>query len=454
MGGLFVVQCSDMIEGLKILSKGILAPVLFFVAVVVVYFIFSQVGIDLSLTISFLIALSPIWLPLLLMRLTYEKWVYYVHLKFLMFSGRVTLRINLPQNVFKSPEAMESVFTQIHNISSPDNLMHSYIDGRHPLTYSFELVSTGGEVKFYINVPRKKIKNAIEAQLYAQYPGIEVVEEAHDYTDEIVWDPKRYEIFSFHIVKKEDQALPIKTYIDFNLDKMPKEEEKYDPISAIIEALSLVKPHERVWIQVLATPHAKKNYKNGHFFSEKPSWEKGVQEKIDSIMKRDTRVTVEGGEKQQMLTIGERERIAAMERNVGKYAYEVGIRFMYITETGKFDADIFTPVLRSFSQFDMLNRNGLGVKWRTDFDYPQISDPSGARRTRYKKNELMDYKFREYKTRDRKNHADDAKVMSAEELATIYHIPSGSIVTPSLPRIMSTRKEAPSNLPTGIATGI
>lgn len=431
-----------------------MAPVIFFLGILIIYSVFSLVGINLALAISFLIALSPIWLPLVLMRLTYEKWVYYTHLKFLLFSGRVTLRINLPQNVFKSPEAMESVFTQIHNISSPDNLMHTYIDGRHPLTYSFELVSVGGEVRFYINIPRKKIKNAIEAQLYAQYPGIEVVEEQHDYADEIVWDPSRYEIFSFHIAKKEDQALPIKTYIDFNLDKMPKEEEKYDPISAIVEALSLTKPHERVWIQILATPHAKRDYKNGHFFSPRPTWQKGVQDKIDSIMKRDARVVVEGGEKQQMLTIGERERIAAMERNVGKYAYEVGIRFMYITEVGKFDADIFTPVLRSFAQFDMLNRNGLGVRWRTDFNYNFISDRTGRRRERYKKNELIDYKFREYKTRDRKTHADDAKVMSVEELATIYHIPSGTVVTPSLPRIMSTRKEAPANLPTGINTGI
>ena len=431
-----------------------MAPLIFFLGILIIYSVFSLVGIDLALAISFLIALSPIWLPLVLMRLTYEKWVYYTHLKFLLFSGRVTLRINLPQNVFKSPEAMESVFTQIHNISSPDNLMHTYIDGRHPLTYSFELVSVGGEVRFYINIPRKKIKNAIEAQLYAQYPGIEVVEEQHDYADEIVWDPSRYEIFSFHIAKKEDQALPIKTYIDFNLDKMPKEEEKYDPISAIVEALSLTKPHERVWIQILATPHAKRDYKNGHFFSSRPTWQKGVQDKIDSIMKRDARVVVEGGEKQQMLTIGERERIAAMERNVGKYAYEVGIRFMYITEVGKFDADIFTPVLRSFAQFDMLNRNGLGVRWRTDFNYNFISDRTGRRRERYKKNELIDYKFREYKTRDRKTYADDAKVMSVEELATIYHIPSGTVVTPSLPRIMSTRKEAPSNLPTGINTGI
>ena len=133
----FVVQCSDMIEGIKTLFKGILAPAIFFLGVLIVYFIFSLMGINLALAISFIIALSPIWLPLVLVRLTYEKWVYYVHLKFLLSSGRVTLRINLPQNVFKSPEAMESVFTQIHNISSPDNLMHTYIDGRHPLTYSF-----------------------------------------------------------------------------------------------------------------------------------------------------------------------------------------------------------------------------------------------------------------------------------------------------------------------------
>jgi hypothetical protein len=444
-----------MSDTLKVTLKGILNPILFVLGVFVVYEIFSSItGINLSLPISFIIALSPIWLPVVLLYLAYEKWVYYVHLKFVVTNGRFTLRINLPQNVTKSPEAMESVFTQIYNISTPDNLMHMYLDGRHPLTYSFELVSIGGEVRFYINVPSKKIKNALEAQLYAQYPGIEIVEEALDYTDEIVYDPNRYEIFSFHLTKKSDQAYPIKTYIDFNLDKMPKEEEKYDPLSAMIEALSIVKPHERVWVQILATPHAKRDYKNGHLFNSKPSWEKGVQSVIDSIMKRDTRTELDPDEKKQMLTVGERERIAAMERNVGKYAYDTGIRFMYIAEKGKFSADIFTPVLRSFTQFDMLNRNAIGVRWRTDFDYNFISDPSGQRKERYKRNELLDYKLREYKTRDRKKKLDEAKVMSVEELATMFHIPSGSIITPSLPRILSTRKEAPSNLPTGISTGI
>lgn len=445
-----------MIEVVQKVFKAVLGPVLFVLALFVVYKIFSSItgGLNLALPISFLLALSPIWLPAVLFYLAYEKWVYYVHLKFVLSNGRSTIRIHLPQNVFKSPEAMESVLAQIYNLSTPDNLMHMYLDGRHPLTYSCEIVSIGGEVRFYMNVPTKKIKNTLEAQLYAQYPGVEVVEEPHDYTDEIVWDPDRFEVFSFHIGKKSDQALPIKTYIDFNLDKMPKEEEKYDPMSALVEALSTIKPHERIWIQILITPHTKKDYKNGHLFNAKPTWEKGVQDSINAIMKRDGRIELDPEEKKQMLTVGERERIAAMERNVGKYAYDTGIRFIYIAEKGKFNPDIFTPILRSLTQFDMLNRGALGVRWRTDFNYPMVSDPSGVRRERYKRNELMDYKLREYKARDRVDHADDTKVMSVEELATIFHLPSGTIITPSLPRITSTRKEAPSNLPTGINVGI
>ena len=70
-----------------------------------------------------------------------------------------------------------------------------------------------------------------------------------------------------------------------------------------------------------------------------------------------------------------------------------------------------------------------------------------------KRVELIEYKLREYSTRDKRTRLDSPKVMSVEELSTIFHIPGSSVVTPSLPRITSTRKEAPSNLPTGIVVG-
>jgi len=41
------------------------------------------------------------------------------------------------------------------------------------------------------------------------------------------------------------------------------------------------------------------------------------------------------------------------------------------------------------------------------------------------------------------------QIMSVEELATVFHVPSSTVMTPGLSRIPSTRKEAPPNLPTG-----
>ncbi len=439
----------------KAFFGSIAGPLLLVLGFLVFAYILNILNVDAGPIFSVMVSLTPIWLPIGLFYITFDRWMYYIQNKFAANQGRSTLRINLPQEVFKSPEAMEMVLAQIHNVNSPDNLLQTYIDGKHPLTYSFELVSIGGEVRFYMNVPTKKTKNALEAQLYAQYPGIEVIEEDLDYTDEIRWDPDKYEYMSFHMGKKEDEVLPIKTYIDFGLDKMPKEEEKVEPMAPMLEQLGKLKPHERLWIQILAVPHVKKVFKNGNLI-EQPTWDKKGIAKINEMLKRDVRPDPDSEtfERAPMLTMGERDVIAAIERNISKYAYEVGIRWTYITEKGKFDGDVISPMIRSFSNFDIIGRNGIGVRWRTDFDYNWLSDRSGAKKKRLKKSELAYHKSRYYYHRDRKSGVDATKVMSVEELATMFHIPGSTVLTPSLARITSARKEAPSNLPTGLSTPI
>jgi len=104
------------------------------------------------------------------------------------------------------------------------------------------------------------------------------------------------------------------------------------------------------------------------------------------------------------------------------------------------------PMLKSFSQYDILNRNGLGVRYKTEIDYAMFRDYSGGKQKGMKRAELEAYKLRSYGP---DGDADIAKVMSVEELATIYHIPGSSVLTPGLSRISSTRRNAPSNLPTG-----
>ncbi len=440
---------------LKVIGGGLAGPLFLLLGVFIMFKMLTLMHVNFQPIVAVMVALTPIWLPYTVFYILYEKWFYYARLKFALNQGRTTLRIHLPQEVFKSPEAMEGVLAQIHNVNTPDNLMQSWIDGKYPLVFSLELVSLGGEVRFYVNVPTKKTKNAVEAQLYAHYPGIEVTEEQHDYTDEIIWDPDRYEYMSFHMGKKDADVMPIKTYIDLGMDKLPKEEEKFEPMAAMLEQLSKAAPHERIWVQFLCVPHMKKNFKNGHL-SETATWEKTAKAKVDEMLKRDKRVSSdpdEAFERAPMLTTSERDTIAAIERNVSKYAYEMAIRWMYITEKGKFNGDFISPMLRSFAQYDVIGRNGIGVRWRTDFDYNWLSDRSGSKKLRLKKRELADHKNRvlnlDYKHTVGGKPIDAPKVFSVEELATMFHIPGSSIITPSLPRIMSTRKEAPANLPTG-----
>lgn len=443
-----VVQYSHMGDLFKTLFGAIAGPLFLVVGFAMMFYVFTLLDVDLTPILSVLIALSPIWLPVVFFYILFEQWTDFAKEKFKYENGRTTLRIRLPQEVLKSPEAMESVFAQIHNPNGPDNLWQAYVDGKHPLISSFELASIGGEVRFYANVPTKKIKNALEAQLYAQYPGIEVTEELIDYAAEVKWDPEQWEIMSFHLVKKDDEVLPIKTYIDYGLDKQPKEELKFEPMAPLIEHLGKAKRHERVWVQILCKPHAKAEFKSGSL-QKKGTWEKKVAAKIDEMMGRDgnKRAAGEESEDRPMLTPVERDTISAMQRNAGKYAYEVGIRAMYIAEAGKFDGEMIGPLLKSFAQYDIIGRNGIGVRWRTDFDYNWFSDRSGVKKLNLKKKELEAYKARTYSAGDKKNKVDDTKVMSVEELATIYHIPGTSVVTPNLSRVESTRKEAPANLP-------
>ena len=436
-----------MKETSKSMVVGIATPLFLFLGIGVMYFVFSYLNVDLKPILTVVIALTPIWLPLTLFYVTFEMWQWGMNEKFKYKSGRTTLRIKLPQEVLKSPEAMESVFNQIHNPSRPDNYMQTYFEGRHPLIYSFELVSIGGEVRFYINAPTKKGKNVVEAQLYAQYPGIEIIEEPIDYTAEVVYNEKEWDMISFHLTKKEDDVYPIKTYIDFGMDKLPKEELKFEPMSPLIEHLGKCKPNERIWVQMLCSAHAPKNLLRGNL-KEEPTWEKRAAEVIDKIMKRDKEhLGVEETENRPTLTLSERDTVAAIERNTSKYAYDMVIRATYLAKVGHFDAEMISPLLRSFAQYDVIGRNSIGTKWRTDFDYNFFSDFSGQRKRNMRKTELEYYKHRFYLPGDKKSRSDKMRLFSSEELATIYHIPGTSVLTPNLSRIESTRKEAPPNLP-------
>lgn len=413
------------------------------VGIIAIFFIVETVGVSESKMITFIFALSPIWLPYVTFHLFFEKWMEMVGKKFTIKSGRAVLEIKLPPDVFKSPEAMEFVFTQIYNAATPDNVMETYLDGKRPLPYTFELVSRGGDVHFYATVPLKNIEG-FNDNMYAQYPGVEVVRQSVDYTAELPSDLKGWSFMSFWFNKKEDEEYPIKTYIDFGMDKLPKEEFKVDPMTPMLEMLAGIKPNQQLWIQFICVAHRKKNFTNGQLHAE-GTWEKRVMAKVDEMMGRDKdkKGSIEL-EDMVRLSKGERDALDAMERNAGKYAYEFACRVCYISnKEWDYDGGLFSRMIRSFAMTESKNkgRNGLGVRWRTDFDYKLFSDPFGKRIPAMKKEELEFYKKRKF--------LGELKIMSAEEMATIFHLPGKVALTPTLNRVPSTRGEAPGNLPTG-----
>ncbi len=418
--------------------------ILVVVGIFLVFLTINYLGITETKAITFMFYTAPLWLPYITFWILYDKWMESVGHKFNYENGRSFLEIILPPLVTKSPEAMEFVLTQIHNTASPDNLMQTYLDGKRPLPYTLELVSRGGDVHFYATVPSKFVRT-LKDNLYAQYPGVEVVEQKLDYTAEVPADLKGWTCMTFHMQKKEDDVLPIRTYIDFKMDQMPKEEEKVDPMTPMLEVISSIPPGHQVWIQILMVAHRKKTFKHGQLKAE-PEWTKAAAQKINDIMQRDpkTRIGLPEMDGAPRLTQGERDTVVAIERNTSKYAFETGIRWCYIVDESitKFDGTIIPRVIRSFAATESRTQNGIGVAWRTDLNYKLFADPFGKKLPAMKKDALKYYKKRSM-------YPMNAKVFSAEEIATIYHLPGLVAVTPTLNRVTSTRAEAPSNLPTG-----
>jgi len=431
-------------------------PVIAGIAFILIITGFVVFGVSAGNVFAVFIALIPVWLPIVLFLLFFKKWMDTVGPIFSLGQGRTTLRIRLPQEVMKSPEAMEFVIAQIHNTANPDNLMQTYLQGKRPVPFSFEIASIGGEVRFYVNVPTKKTKDAFEANMYAQYPNVEIVEEAVDYAAEIPldYDKLGYELFAVHMGKKKDGHMPIKTYIDYGLDRMPKEEEKVDPMTPMLEVMGSIKPHERLFVQILAISFRRSSFQNGQLqIGEGPNWSDASKKAINDMMNRDAKTktplgfkgTDEGGQ-MAMLTTGERDAIATLERHSSKYAYNTAIRWIYVNQKGGFNGDLINPVIRMFSQFDG-GMNGIGVRWRTDFDYKDFFPGKKKKQLiALKKQELKEYRRRVYFP---KSGGDDYKIFTAEELATMFHLPGSVALTPTLDRVPSKRGEAPSNLPTG-----
>ncbi len=388
-------------------------------------------------TFNAILLLSTFFIPIILGYMFWHLWLQYVRTHFLLAQEHILLEFKLPREITKSPAAMEIFLSTLYQTGSESTWFDRYWKGGMRPWFSLELVSIEGQVKFFIWT-RKGLKKTIETQLYSQYPDIEVAE-VPDYTEGISFEPGVNDIFGCYFVKDKESFYPIKTYIDFGLDKDPKEEVKIDPITPVLEFLGSIGEGEQVWFQIMVRAHKKESIDPTS--KEKVDWRHFAKEEINLKMKRNKGE----GESGDRLTKGEKNAIEAVERSIAKLPFDVGIRAIYIADKDKANKDNIPGLRGAFRQYGAVDLNNIKPDGSTSFDYPW-QDFMDIRLNEKKRKILSGYKNRAY---FRPAYPNDAKysIFSVEELATIFHFPGKVAHTPTMSRISSKKGEAPSNLP-------
>lgn len=402
-----------------------------------------------------LIFLSPLWLPVLLGKNAWARWMDYRQFDYNTSQEHTLLELRIPREMLKTPLAMETILSNIHINPGQGTWYKKYILGRTRPWWSLELAALNGRVHFFIRV-RTPLRHYIETYFYAQYPGIEVIE-ATDYTRLVDPSQPPYKMCAYEYMKKKPDPYPIRTYVDFGLDKMPvaEPEEATDPLGQIIEFLGSFSPHEQVWLHIMIrfTKGEKQNKKNAQ---GKPyTWRDEAKEIIADIKESTVKKTIYTdpftGEPRESdgfpnPSKGDSETMATIERNVGKPGFDVGIRAIYFAKTehyrdfiGAFLSQIFRPYLS-----EQLNQLGPAPVLTEIFDDFPWEDPKGTLRQHLMEEAVEFARRRAY---FHYPYRGSWMVMSTEEIASLYHVPSSTITTPSLPRIQSTTTEAPANLP-------
>lgn len=400
----------------------------------------------------------------------WKLWLHYIQQDFISGIDWVLLEIIPPRDVLRSPKSMELFFTNALYHWSYKGGVEEWWQGAVWLWFSLEIASIEGQVHFYIRTPTR-IKSLIETQMYAQYPQCQI-KVAEDYTlavDEIS-KKSAWQLWGCEFMLLKSHAFPIKTYVDFGLDKDPKEEFKVDPISPIIEYFSSMGKGEQAWMQIVVTPSKKKYPVQGKWFKHN-DWVQDARVHLDELLEPFTRKHLQpDGHYATEIRIPDYLKIpveAAMKKTL-KLGFDTGIRVCYVAKKEAFNQNNRRSMRLLFRQYAMPTQNEL---WRINSTQPDNFGKltaeifmTDATLTRAKDRMLTEYRERSFFHPPLRHNIPfpwpispfifpkyfhpHTFTLNTEELATLFHFPGQILKVPTLERIESKEASPPTNLPT------
>jgi hypothetical protein len=413
--------------------------------------------------------IGVMWFPILavLVHGMALLWLDYKQGKFAAKIKNIVMEVQVPRDTVQTPKGMENFFANLYGMISTPTWQEKWMMGKDYAVFSFEIVSLGGEVHFYIHA-QEKYKSLLPAMLYAQYPEA-VITVVPDWMDAIETDypNEEHDLFGGEIVHKNKPYFPIRTYEDFE-HQGEKDNRFKDPLLTTLEILGQVRPDEVMGIQIVMSAHDGQWVKDGLEFlgkimgKEPKAKAPGTAEQLAGALASlpteaiyqlsglDIAGTHAGDAPKKAddfrafkLTQAEKMQIEYVAEKIAKVGWQAKIRWFARGRKGKFRKGEFAASMKAIIQpYNSPITNGLAYHGpsvpKDDYFWQAWWMYAGKQKklvTRYKERSL--------------GAGATPTILGVEELATLWHFPAADARTPVLQSIGARRAEAPIALPMG-----
>lgn len=392
----------------------------------------------------------------------WKGYLNYIQERYKFRTPYVMYHIQVPQMHEQSMKAVEQIFVHLYGAQDNPSREEAYWDGFVQPPFTFEIVSRGGYIDFYVRTPQYH-REMLLAAFYAQYPDA-LLTEVEDYSKDITIDminDDKVKAYGSELKLALGDERPIRSWPNWehNLAGV-----SVDPLASILEMMSRLRPGEQWWLQIIAQPTPADPFKER------------AQKVIDDVVEPggagtsynaldkalDIPVSVLGavhdqiwpgeygsdaaaskaGERQR-LTDPEKEFVQEVDRKMSRWPYKTKIRWMYFSPPNLFDFPLGRRgMLGALQQFRFINWFVEGNKARLDAGTLRWRKLFPERRIKTRTRKML----WAYQSRDMSRGEHDGFVLNTEELASIFHFPQIEVRAPFVAKATSRGVEPPTSL--------
>ncbi|MBI4039094.1 type IV secretory system conjugative DNA transfer family protein [Candidatus Daviesbacteria bacterium] len=295
----------------------------------------------------------------------------------------VLLQIKVPRGNEVKIDASEQLFATFASLRSSGGMLSAFKLQPH---LSFEIVALHESIRFFVSCHQSH-QDLVEKQIHGAYPDAEI-KEAPEYN---IFSENSQTAYAQLKLKSADY-FPIKTFRDLPTD----------PLSALTSALAKMQLSEGAAVQMMISP-ADNSWKN--------------------LGKNWVKKEKEPGDEKNPKPAPDAKQLEAVEGKITRSGFETVIRIVVSSESSELAKAHLTNIKSAFEQF-----SGPYNSFSADKVYSE-------------KGFLTDFIYR-YMPKFAK-----LSVLTADELATVFHFPNKSIETPYISWLSSKRAPAPEKIP-------